>query len=86
MLRLTLQRLTWQAQFTSATPANSSLPRILPYRRSLTLVFGTQPPESPKESSNTSTNYKNTNSAAQISSNIESQTNVMFCPSGKNIV
>ena len=67
-------------------PANSSLPRILPYRRSLTLVFGTQPPESPKESSNTSTNYKNTNSAAQISSNIESQTNVMFCPSGKNIV
>ena len=26
MLRLTLQRLTWQAQFTSATP------RILPYR------------------------------------------------------
>ena len=51
-----------------------------------TLVFGTQPPESPKESSNTSKNYKNTNSAAQISSNIESQTNVMFCPSGKNIV
>ena len=74
--RLTLQRLTWQAQFTSATPANSS--HKIAYRRSLTLVFGTQPPESPKESSNTSTNYKNTNSAAQISSNIESQTNVMF--------
>jgi len=47
MLRLTLQRLTWQAQFTSATPANPSLPRILPYRRSLTLVFGpaTREPE-----------------------------------------
>ena len=62
--------------FISATPANSS--QQMAYRRSLTLVFGIQPPESPKESSNTSKNYKNTNSAAQISSNIESETNVMF--------
>ena len=54
-------------------------------RRSLTLVFGIQPPESPKEGSNTSTNYKNTNSAAQISSNIESHTNVMFSSNKVNV-